>query len=239
MKRTSLIKVIFVSVILLSGICATNQDSLSTTLSQVGTEDAMTSKTSKLAQQLINREYGEFFTYPAHDKTIDAIWNTPGNPEALEALVNDKSAPTEARFLAADILFSRNFTVLLRTDLLEDLANIYAEALVNNYTENANSWGLLYEFNQSGPVGNRFLMMGEAALPVLVRLLDNESISVTYEGSETATIGNMYHFRVKDFAAFYISSITGIPVQFHREIDKRDTEIEKLKSLLDERFKNK
>ena len=238
MKRTSLIKVIGVSVIFLSGVGASNQDSFSTTLPQVGTRDAMTSsKTSKLAQQLINREYGQFFIYPAHEKTIDAVWNTPGNPEALEALVNDKSAPTEARFLASEILFSRKFTVLLRMDK-EELANIYAEALVNNYTGMANSWGFLYEFDDAGPVGGTFLVLGEAALPLLVRLLDNESISVTYIGSEAATIGNMYHFRVKDFAAFYISKITRIPIEFHREVDKRDSEIQKLKSLVNERFKN-
>src|SRR5512134_2282804 len=95
-------------------------------------DDLMSGDLDSLARRLVARAYGEFFTYPAHDQTVDAIWNTPGSPEALEALVNDPGAPGEARFLASEVLFARDFTFLSRTDPAR-VAEIYAEALVGNY----------------------------------------------------------------------------------------------------------
>jgi hypothetical protein len=191
----------------------------------------MMSEAKKLAQQLSKRAYGNLFNHNEREATVEAIWSAPGNPETLEALVNDRQASPEARFLASEVLFDRDFTFLSRTDMTA-LAEAYATALVNDYTGVANSWGLLYEFDDAGPVGSHLLMLDEAALPALIPLLDDETIPATYEGSETATVGNMAKFRVKDFAAFYISKIKNIPLQFHLEPSARDAEIEKLKGSL-------
>jgi len=154
-----------------------------------------------------------------------------GSIQATPELVNDPAAPGEARFLAGEVLFASDSAFLSRTDPAR-LAEVYAEALVNNYTGIANSWGLLSAADDPGPVGQRFLQLGGAAIPALSRLLANPAIPAHYVGSEEATVGNGYRFRVKDFAAFYLSKIKGLPLLLPREPGDRDRAITQLKALL-------
>lgn len=42
-------------------------------------------------------------------------------------------------------------------------------------------------------------------------------------------MGNGYHFRVKDFAAYYLGKIKRAPVRFDRDPAVRDRELEELK----------
>jgi hypothetical protein len=124
------------------------------------------------------------------------------------------------------------FTFLRDEDVkIDRVAAIYTDALVNNTTGMANSWGLLYEHNDEGPIGIMLVMLGEEAIPELVKLLDNETIH-PYHGSEEATVGDDYQFRVKDFAAYYICRIKNIEAVYHETHADRNTEIEKLKILL-------
>ena len=187
----------------------------------------MQNQTSDLARKLTSRAYGEFFVLPAHEQTIERIWADPANRPALEALTADATQPLAARFLAAEVLFTRDFTFMARVSGAV-IADIYAGALEQNLTGMANSWGLLYEHDDAGPVGIRFVMLGEAAVPALLRLLGNASAPLIYDGSKEATVGNAYHYRVKDFAAFYLGRIRRIPVAFHREPAERDQEIARL-----------
>ena len=192
---------------------------------------AMQNQTSDLARKLTSGAYGEFFVLPAHDQTVERIWADPANRPALEALTADAGQPLAARFLAAEVLFARDVTFTTRLPG-GVIADIYAHALEQNLTGMANSWGLLYELDDAGPVGIRFVMLGEAAVPALVRLLDNAGAPLIYDGSKEATVGNAYHYRIKDFAAFYLGRIRRIPVTFHRELPERDQEIARLKQQL-------
>jgi hypothetical protein len=115
------------------------------------------------------------------------------------------------------------------------VAEVYAEALAKNYAGHANVWGLLWENDQPGPVGVRFLMLGEAAVPALRGLLDNETLVDWYAGSEEATIGNAAQYRVKDFAAYYLGDLLRRPIPFHRDLAGRDLEIAKLREALQAR----
>lgn len=65
----------------------------------------------------------------------------------------------------------------------------------------------------------------EAAVPALLPLLEDASRPLVYMGSEQATIGNVYGFRIKDYAAFYLGKIKRIPVAFHERAEDRDREI--------------
>jgi hypothetical protein len=188
---------------------------------------AMQDQTRDLARKLTSRAYGEFFVLPDHAQTIDRIWADAANRPVLEALVADAAQPLAARFLAAEVLFARDFAFTARVSATL-VADIYAGALEHNLTGMANSWGLLYEHDDAGPVGIRFVMLGEAAVPALLRLLGNASAPLIYDGSKEATVGNAYHYRVKDFAAFYLGRIRRIPVAFHREPAERDQEIARL-----------
>jgi hypothetical protein len=67
------------------------------------------------------------------------------------------------------------------------------------------------ELDNAGPAGIRFVVLGEAAVPALVRLLDNAGTPLIYDGSKEATVGNADHYRVKDFAAFYLSACAASP----------------------------
>jgi hypothetical protein len=48
-------------------------------------------------------------------------------------------------------------------------------------------------------------------------------------GSEQATLGNAAHYRVRDFAAYYLARITNQQLAFHTEFAARDAEIARLK----------
>jgi hypothetical protein len=191
----------------------------------------MQNQTSDLARELMGHAYGEFFVLPAHEQTIDRVWGEPANRAALEVLTADAAQPLEARFLAAEVLFARDFTFTSRVSPAV-VADIYARALEQNLTGMANSWGLLYEHDDAGPVGIRFVMLGEPAVPALVRLLDNAGAPLTYAGSKEATVGNSYGYRIKDFAAYYLGRIRRIPVGFHSDVAERDQEIARLRQQL-------
>jgi hypothetical protein len=195
------------------------------------TNNMTTLDSNDLAEKLVNGFYGDFFNYLVRDDIIENIWNAPNSLQKLEHLIKDVNAPMKARFLACEVLFEKHF-IFVPDVGSETVAEIYAQALLNNYTGMANSWGFLYEHNDEGPVGIRFIMIGKEAVPVLVKLLDNNDQSMLYDGSEEATLGNSYQFRIKDYAAFYISKIKRIPVQYHQDFKERDAEIEKLKFTL-------
>jgi hypothetical protein len=75
-------------------------------------------------------------------------------------------------------------------------------------------------------------MLGDPAVPALVRLLDNTGAPLTYAGSKEATVGNAYGYRIKDFAAYYLGRIRRIPVSFHSDVAERDQEIARLRQKL-------
>jgi hypothetical protein len=186
---------------------------------------------TELVRRLVNDEYGKLFYWPQHDQTIDKIWAEPANPPLLEQIVGDVAAPGRARFIAAEVLFTADISFLGRVERRQ-VAEIYARALVDNYTGHANPWGLLWENDTPGAAGVRFLMIGDAAIAVLSRLLDNNTVVDWYAGSEEATVGNGHRYRIKDFAAYYLGLLVKHPVAFHASPAERDAEIARLRAAL-------
>jgi hypothetical protein len=189
------------------------------------------STTASFARKLADREFGEFFIYPMHDQTIEKIWEDPENRELLDNVLDDSTISNEARFLAAEVFFKKDILFMQRHSP-ESVAAIYADALSNNRTGMANSWGLLYDRQDEGTVGIAFLTIGEKAIPALAQLLDDERTHLKYQGSIEATIGDGYGYRVKDFAAYYIGRILGKPLTYYPDISDRDAQIERLKKEL-------
>ena len=183
------------------------------------------------AQQLVDRKFGNFFIYPMHDETIDSIWRDPANHKLLEDIIEDDSVSDEAKFLACVVLDKMDVTYGTRHSP-EKIVGIYAKALVNNFTGMANSWGLLYDQMDDGPIGIKFIAMRQYAVPVLLKLLDDERTTLTYQGSAEATIGNGYKYRIKDFAAYYLGRMMGKPLKYYPDLSERDKQIEKLKEDL-------
>ena len=196
----------------------------------------MTAKSDTIAEKLASDSYGDFFNYLIQDQIIATVWAEAGGVAPLKAIVINEDAPMKARMLANEVLLKREFTYLSDEDVkIDRVAAIYTYALANNLTGMANSWGFLYKhpYIAVGSLGSKFTILGEEAIPELVKLLDNETIH-RYHGSEEATVGNSYRFRVKDFAAYYIYRIKNIKAVYHETHAARDAEIEKLKLLLAE-----
>jgi hypothetical protein len=189
---------------------------------------------AQLEHELENDELGMVFVWPQHENTIAAIWSLPGNPQLLESVLNDPRAPGRARLIAAEVLFAKDFSFIDRTNH-DRLALLYAEALVKRYTGHANAWGMLWDGNDAGQVGGRFIVLGNDAIPALVTLLEDGSVVDWYAGSEDATVGNGHKYRIKDFAAFYLGRILGKPIAFHVDPAERDREIATLRGALRDR----
>jgi len=190
----------------------------------------------QLENKLNVERYSSLFLSSGTDK-VDKLWKTH-KKESFVRLLNDSSVDDNVRFLAAEILFHKSEGFPSKNSY-EVLASIYAHALIMTGVSNekfmlaANGWGYLYEMDSVGFIGERLILIGEPAVKYLKGLLENND-NVLYEGSEEATLGNSYRYRIKDIAAFYISKIKKIPVKFHKNIEERDREIARLKELLKE-----
>ena len=217
--------------ILLCSLCSCHVPQ-NTTRSNDSNTNMTNTKSDTIIKKLLEDQYGEFFNYAVQDQIMSTIWDEAGGVAPLKSIVINEEVPTKARLLACEVLMKYEFTSLRSEDVkIDRIAAIYTDALVNNITGMANSWGLIYEHNDEGPVGIMLVMLGEKAIPELVKLFDNETIHM-YHGSEEATVGNGYKFRVKDFAAYYICKIKNIKAVYHETHAARDEEIEKLKTLL-------
>lgn len=186
------------------------------------------SDSSSLEYRLMTIGYIELFQGP-DENALDTLWKEPGVPEALATLTIDPGAPALARFLASEIMFYRKKTYP-PDEQKKQLASVYASALAQNFTGTANTWGLPEVMD--GFAGEHFLGLGEDAIPELTNLLDDDR-RVYYEGSEKATLGHCYRYRVKDLAAYYISKIMNIPLELDENPSKRDEEIKKMKSIVE------
>ncbi|MCR9174320.1 MAG: hypothetical protein NXI10_17615 [bacterium] len=191
----------------------------------------------ELAHKLENEAYGEMYVYPIHNRTIDAIWSDTTNHVLLYQIIEDKDCSGKAKFLACEVLHAKDTKKYMTSFYLKEIADIYADALIHNYTGKTNPWGLLYRHDDAGECGAMFLILGESAIPTLIQLLDNESVVTNYHGSSEATVGNGYKFRVKDFAAFYLGQIIHEPLEYYDDYEDRDAQIEHLKKKLKERNK--
>jgi len=180
-----------------------------------------------LANRLTELGYIGLFQQ-AGETYLQHIWNTPDAPEALETLAVSSNGPMLARFLAAEILFSLGDVRRVETHK-QELAEVYVTALADNFTETANPWGL--PGVTVGLAGEHLLAIGEPMLSKLRDLLDNDK-RVYYEGSQEATLGHHYGYRVKDLAAYFIGKLTNIPFEPEEDPGRRDKAIEKLKRAM-------
>lgn len=147
------------------------------------------------------------------------------NDKCFEQLLLDEKASGKARFFAAEILFLQHGELLSKIDK-KTLNSLYAKALANNYTSSANAWGLPGE---TDVVGQHLLSVSDGTTTeVWEALLDNNE-KVLYEGSEEATFGNSYNYRIKDIAAYYLSKMKNVDYVVHEDPKKRDKKIEQLK----------
>jgi hypothetical protein len=180
---------------------------------------------TEIANRLTGLGYNGLFL-TLDNAQLDALWATQGAPEALTQLASDPGADSAARFLAAEVLFRKQRSYPPKA-AHTDLAAVYAEAL--RQARLANIWGMPGQLD--GPAGQHLVALGEPAAAALIPLLD-DSRRVIYGGSEEATEGNSYAYRVKDFAAFFISQIRKLRYSVDKTPAQRDAAIERLRGAL-------
>jgi hypothetical protein len=188
----------------------------------------MTTHAPKLATRLLALRYeGLFMTAPrGADRVLAEV-----SADELAQLIADRHAQPPARFLAAE-LWCEGHGGLPPGGIAEpaELAELYVRALADGWVAYANPWGLPGEI---GPIGRHLMWFSGAAVPALRKRFD-DATPLSYGGSEEATIGNRYEYRVKDVAAFYAARLAPAPYAVLATPAERDVEIARLAALLGE-----
>ena len=182
---------------------------------------------TKIIEELSKQHYNELFLYNNEQKFIGEEYQT-----LLEEIFMDAEYSQEVRFLASELILQKRENYITPKNAIV-LSGIYVKALQNteDYELSGNLWGFLDVYEDFGVLGNRIMEIGTPIIIPLSELLENDVI-VSYEGSRNATTMNAKFIRVKDIAAFYISKITEIPITFYQDLEKRDVEIERFKTIL-------
>ena len=187
---------------------------------------------STVEEQLLEAGYVDLFQRMDQAR-VEEIWRRHDGPAELMELVADEDAHRFARFLAAEILFTRQQDFPPEA-LTGQLAEIYTRTLQDCGSPEkqavlaANNWGFPFRDDDPGVFGAHVLSLGEGVLPHLLLLLDDDR-QLTYEGSREAVKGNASRYRVKDVAAFYISLMKGLDVRYEDDLERRDRQIDRLR----------
>jgi hypothetical protein len=121
----------------------------------------------------------------------------------------------------------------MATDATRPAAQVFATALQKDLVGYAYPWGRLWaDGDPLGPLGTTLVEIGRPAVPALQALLDDTTPRDSYLGSEEATDMTIRHYRVKDFAAFYLARITGVELPWQPDLAKRDQAITNLRVKL-------
>ena len=155
---------------------------------------------------------------------LDSFWREGKGFERLQSVVLDRSANPRSRFLAAEILFVRDpgypHGVFVR-----ELSEVYAGALSEAPGTSANPWGL--PGLRDGQIELHLATLGKAIIPAFRPLLVDVR-PVRYDGSQEATYGNSYGYRVKDLAASLVAAAAGIPFVPPRDPLLRDAVVSRI-----------
>jgi hypothetical protein len=180
-----------------------------------------------LVPRLLALGYTELFQR-LDDEALVELWREDGAPEALRTIALDDDEDARARFLAAEVVLSKD-PARFGDDERPALATLYETALRGQFTGSGNEWS--FPNRPLGRAGEHLVGLGTAAIPALTRLLGDES-SVIYEGSREAMGSDSYAYRVNDLAAQFISRITGLPFDADPDPAVRDEAIAALKAEL-------
>ena len=180
-----------------------------------------------VAAQLAGAGYNGLFL-AGDSSRAEEVWDGGAAQGALEEIVGSPDFGDLERVLAAEVLYRCGGGPSAGSDVLAD---VYSRALAlsgEGVALMGNLWGVLWASpGDDGALGAHLLEQGEAAVPRLVPLLDDDG-PIRYEGSRDAMAGNMQRYRVKDAAAYFLGRITGREVAFHEELGDRDAEIGRL-----------
>ena len=195
-------------------------------------QDTSMSQADLVARELAASNVASMATGLASDPQVDRIWTTYPSPATYALLVEDAHRPEPVRFAAALVLRSRSAEQFEKANPGQ-MAQVFAGALQHDLARTAWPWGRLWgSDDELGLLGRNFLTLGTAAIPALAALLDDATPRDKYPGSDEATLMKVRHYRVKDFAAFYLSRIAHLDLPWEPNLAKRDEAIARLRQQL-------
>jgi len=156
-------------------------------------------KVERLQQTLMGTTYADLFERLVPEKQAE-ITNQPDSQASLRKIVQSATAPMQARFLAAELLFGQpGFPTAEEAGALPV---IYAWAIANQPT--GNMWGL--PGDDDGQAGTHVVRIGRPMIPALIPLFQDDRL-LPYGGSIEATFANLTQVRIKDVAASLVTRI--------------------------------
>jgi len=191
------------------------------------------SQLDSLAAKLSSSNISDMATSLASDPQVNALWKEVPDGGPYQSLVTDAKRPDPVRFAAALVLLSKRADAFWKIER-PVLAQVFATALQKDLARWSYPWGWLWASpgDPVGTLGRIFVEIGPPALPALKALLNDASSRSAYIGSEEATEMAMKRYRVKDFAAFYISRIMNLELPWEQNLAKRDEAIDRLHKQL-------
>lgn len=182
--------------------------------------------TRDLAQRLVTIGPAALLGSARDEQAIGALRAEPEIAHRLRELIDDRSSPWQARFLASEVLFRY---VDLREQHAcdpESLDEAYFEALRHDYTGNGTDWAFDRDANDAG-VLTRMVLDWNRDGGVFVRGLDDgRAVTMQFPWGTPPHFAPPY--RVKDFAALIVSRARGIELDLSGTPEERDRAIAKL-----------
>jgi len=194
-------------------------------------------------RQDLLRQLQELHYWEIYQTNIDrhsALWQNGENLQGLLWIISTNKSSAPQKFLAAEIIWNGGGSI--PEEYYPLLAKTYAQALsasdmnrneYGDYQLSGNHWGFLYyeAMHHHGMLGDHILLLDRYMLAPLLSLMDEKG-SIFYEGSQEATLGNSLDYRVCDVAAYYLSEISGIPLQYNREDNQQSVRREEFRMKL-------
>lgn len=185
---------------------------------------------SSIIEMLTRIGYSRIFhDHVLGDRAI-AFYEASDKGSGLSRIVTDSAAPGPARFLSAEILWRYDPAAFLKFEKAT-LLSVYENAFLNNFTGVMGHWGFNNSDDDLGELGSRFVELCSLSDAPLRKWLDNET-KVQF-AKIFPDRGALYpikdsDWRIKDFAALYLSRIHRIPIDLSEEVEKRDLAIMEL-----------
>jgi hypothetical protein len=149
------------------------------------------------------------------------ILSHPGVEAELPNVLEASDVEPKLRVLAHELLIEAGQSVH------PELAESYCQTLPDNFLHNW--WGMPGQYLER--LGHTMVTFGQAAIPCLTRLLDNQQ-PLSYIGSEEPTLSRAMQYRVCDLAAYLFATIIGIPYKDAKQTEVRDEFIAELHKRL-------
>lgn len=183
-------------------------------------------KQDEIANYLLRKGYGQLFLQTSDD--INLLWNNLSVRNNLYEIILNETYMTIQRFLASEIFFIKENTFPF-PDTYSILSTIYATQLADSVSLQANIWCMPGYY--CGESGKNIIRIGNTIIPNLISLLSQKDY-VYYEGSEEATLGNEFKYRINDLAAYFICQICHLDYKIKINEYERDEEINKIKIIM-------